>query len=186
MVDHPRAVESSFGVGISVEIESSVGVGSSVKVEGSVGVESNVDHTRVHRFRCRNVVVYCAKLLGIWAGNRRVCTSAKESCYLLGRRLGCTVWRDIRSWHFRSAVRGVDTGRTLPRHTALRVRMAHGLFPHSHRLATWHFCLSLELDHGGTLQCAAALCVKSVQGFRCDCSLAFSSTRSHVPRAKPS
>jgi hypothetical protein len=33
-------------------------------------------------------------------------------------------------------------------------------------------------------RCAAALCVKSGQGFRCDCSPAFYSTRSHVPRVK--
>jgi hypothetical protein len=134
IVDHPRVIGSSVGVG------------------RSVGVRSSVDHPQLHRFRSRTLVVSCVKLVRICAGNRRACTCVKESCRLLGRRLGCTVWRDIRSWHFRSEVLRCRYW-TLLRHTALRVRMAHGLFPHSHRLATWHFCLSLELDHGGTLQC---------------------------------
>jgi hypothetical protein len=114
------------------------------------------------------------KLERMCAGNRRVCTSVIESCCLSGRRVGCTVWRDIRPWHFRIGVCGVDTGVsilecrywTLPRHTALRVRKAHGLFPHSDRLATWHFCLWLEFDHGGlysvTTTCGKADSVTSM------------------------
>jgi hypothetical protein len=129
IVDHPRVVGSSVGVG------------------RSVGFRSSVDNLNFKNSGSRNLFVSCVKLVRICAGNRRACTCVKESCRLLGRRLGCTVWRDIRSWHFRSEVLRCRYW-TLPRHTALRVRMAHGLFPHSHRLATWHFCLSLGLDHG--------------------------------------
>jgi hypothetical protein len=133
IVDHPRVV------------------GSSVGVRRSVRVWIGVDHPQAHSIRSRNLVVSCVKLVRICAGNRRACTCVKESCRLLGRRLGCTVLRHIGSWHFRSKVRGVDTGRcqgTLPSGYGRRTG-----FSHSHRLATWHFCLSLELDHDGTPQC---------------------------------
>jgi hypothetical protein len=122
----------------------------------SVRVWSSVDHPQVHRFRSRNLVVSRVKLVRICAGNGRACTCVKESYHLLGRRLGCTVSRDVRSWHFRSKVRGVDTGRcqgTLPSGYGKRTG-----FSHSHRLATWHFCLLPELDHDETLQCDNNMC----------------------------
>ena len=75
-------------------------------------LKSRADRAQVHRLKSRNVFIYCVKLRRICAGNRRVLYECERKLLISLSVDGVEyrVLRDIRSWHFRNEVRGVDTG----------------------------------------------------------------------------